>query len=231
MSATKTKNPFVASQFTPTQFSTTADKAKFANHFVKFVLGGFAQRQFPKWFYTRLRMTFGHIAHYNQVGFYDTWFARPHSQREFIEHTLRHPCYGDPAHTFSDVEKALIGWLRNNRAAVEEVLDRSAQQHAEAAIAERQRREAAAQSPTQQFKVVAKSTGTGSFGHRQYVVVAQDGSAYKLHIVPSNLSLERGQVLDVPLKNGEPQWSRYYVECPERLANAPPAVVAEVWGE
>ena len=30
----------------------------------------------------------------------------------FLEQTLDHLCYGDPAWTYSDVEKALQAWLR-----------------------------------------------------------------------------------------------------------------------
>jgi hypothetical protein len=29
----------------------------------------------------------------------------------FLEQTLLHPCYGDPAWTYSDVERALQAWL------------------------------------------------------------------------------------------------------------------------
>ena len=30
----------------------------------------------------------------------------------FLEQTLLHPCYGDPAWTYSDVERALQAWLQ-----------------------------------------------------------------------------------------------------------------------
>lgn len=103
---------FTTEQFTPTKFSTAQEKAKFANHFKRFVESGFNKNLFYKWFYQRLSMSFGHIAHYNLEGFYVTWFERPEDQIAFIQHTLEHPCYGDPHFTYSDVEKALIEWLR-----------------------------------------------------------------------------------------------------------------------
>jgi hypothetical protein len=106
---------FTADQFTPTKFDTAEDKAKFANQFVKFVSSGFKQSNFTKAFYRRLSMTFGHIAHYNQYGFWDTFFTNVNDKVAFIEQSLNHPCYGDPAWTYSDVERALQTWLVENK--------------------------------------------------------------------------------------------------------------------
>jgi len=108
--------PFIAPQFTATSWSTQGEKVKFANHFVHFVESGFPLRLFYKWFYIRLSMTFGHIAHYNRWGFYDTWFSDTQSQLEFLKHTKQVVSYGDPAHTFSDVERAIQGWLNKEGA-------------------------------------------------------------------------------------------------------------------
>lgn len=105
---------FEASQFKATKFTTTEMKARFANHFVRFVTSGFPKSMFPKWFYNELRHCFGHIAHYDQNGFYNEWFTNDLSKSLFIKMTLQHPCYGDADHTFSDVERALIDYLRKN---------------------------------------------------------------------------------------------------------------------
>jgi len=105
---------FTANQFTPTKWDTAEDKAKFANQFVKFVASGFKQSLFTKAFYRRLSMTFGHIAHYNQYGFWDVFFTNVNDKVSFIEQTLRHPCYGDAAWTYCDVERALQTWLLEN---------------------------------------------------------------------------------------------------------------------
>lgn len=105
------RHTFAASQFTPTRFDTAEDKAKFANHFVRFVESGFKWTLFPKWFYTRLSMTFGHIAHFDQRGFYATFFSDLDGQLAFLKQTLRRGGFGSPAHTYSDVERALARWV------------------------------------------------------------------------------------------------------------------------
>ena len=103
------KVKFTAEQFTPT---TTADKAKFANQFVKFVESDFDRKNFPKWFYQRLRNTFGHIAwRGTKAGFYAYFFEAEIGKVRFLGETLAHPCYGDPTFTYSDVERELQKWL------------------------------------------------------------------------------------------------------------------------
>jgi hypothetical protein len=115
---TMTTKTFSASQFTDyaeSRFSTAQDKAKFANQFVKFVRGGYKRTDFPKWFYTRLSMTFGHYAHYNQEGFYSDFFDcfdPAQGKAEFLRQTLSYGCYGDARFTYCDVEKALQQWLK-----------------------------------------------------------------------------------------------------------------------
>lgn len=100
------------SQFTPTQWDTAQDKAAFAKQFVRFVQSDFAAKHFTDRFYRRLSNTFGHIAHYNRGGFWDTFFTTTADKVRFLEQTLQHPCYGDPAWTYSDVERELQAWLR-----------------------------------------------------------------------------------------------------------------------
>ena len=99
--------------FTPTQWETAEQKEKFFNQFVRFVNGGFKMSLFPKWFYQRLSMCFGHIAHYNQGGFYEEWFSD--SGDRFLSHCLSYRVCGDPEYTYSDVEKELQKWIRENR--------------------------------------------------------------------------------------------------------------------
>lgn len=103
---------FEPTQFTPTQWDTAQDKAKFAEQFVQFVLSDFAERHFTDKFYRRLSNTFGHIAHYNRGGFWAQFFTTTGDKLRFIEQTLQWPCYGDAAWTYSDVERALQDWLR-----------------------------------------------------------------------------------------------------------------------
>jgi hypothetical protein len=101
------KGPFLPEEFTPTKFSTAADKAEFGNHFLRFIDAEWAQALFTKDFYHRLSMCFGHIAHCDRATFYETWFTRDQARLRFIEKTLKWPCWGDPEYTFSDVERAI----------------------------------------------------------------------------------------------------------------------------
>ena len=103
---------FSADEFTPTEFSTAQDKAAFGNHFFRFIESDWKQTLFTKTFYTRLSNCFGHIAHYDLHGFYGTWFSDDALRLSFLQHTLRFSCYGDPAYTFSDVERAIKAELR-----------------------------------------------------------------------------------------------------------------------
>lgn len=106
---------FKAEQFTPTQWDSAEQKARFANHFVRFLESGFNRNLFYKWFYNRLSMTFGHIAHYNQWAFYEYWFSNEEKCRRFVQHTLHPACggCGYPAYTYSDVEMALKKFLKD----------------------------------------------------------------------------------------------------------------------
>jgi len=59
---------FEPEQFVATQWSTTEDKAKFANALMKFIAHEFPRQSFSKALYQRLSNTFGHIAHTSQDG-------------------------------------------------------------------------------------------------------------------------------------------------------------------
>ncbi len=100
-------------KLSPTKFSTVADKVKFGNQFVKFFQSGFSKEKFPKWFYTRLSMCFGMIAHYDINGFYETFFTNDKDRAEFVEMVLNYPCYGSPEFTFCDIEKQIQQWILN----------------------------------------------------------------------------------------------------------------------
>jgi hypothetical protein len=101
------KGPFLPTEFTPTKFSTAADKAEFGNHILRFIESEWAQTLFARDFYHRLSMCFGHIAHVDRPTFYETWFTTDHDRLRFLEKTLKWPCWGDPECTFSDVERAI----------------------------------------------------------------------------------------------------------------------------
>lgn len=101
-----------ADQFVPTRFSTAEDKAKFCNDLLRFIAEGFPRQRFTKALYSRLSHTFGHIAHYNANGFWSVFFEDTLCRLEFLKLTVAYPCYGDPRHTFRDVEELVRARLR-----------------------------------------------------------------------------------------------------------------------
>jgi len=105
---------FKPEQFVPTKWDTQEDKARFANTYREFVLRGFPRKYFAAWFYKRLSMTFGHIAHYDIHGFWDEFFTSTAGKVEFLTTTINHPCFGDPGYTYSDVEKEIQKWLKED---------------------------------------------------------------------------------------------------------------------
>ena len=104
-------NYFHSVQFTATQWESAEQKAKFANQFIDFILSGYKATKFPKWFYNRLSMCFGFIAHYNRGGFYDTYFTNDSNVHNFLNSIIDFNCCGDPEFTYSDVEKELRLWV------------------------------------------------------------------------------------------------------------------------
>ena len=62
------KGPLLPSDFIPTPFSTTKDKADFGNALLHFIESEWKRELFTKSLYHRLSMCFGHIAHYVEGG-------------------------------------------------------------------------------------------------------------------------------------------------------------------
>jgi len=114
-----TASEFQLEDFTPTQWTTAEEKAKIANKLTRFILGGFQQASFARAMYHRLSNMFGHIAHYNLNGFYEVWFSDIKSCRDWVEHITGSwfSGVGDPRFTWSDVEKVLIQWVKDNQIA------------------------------------------------------------------------------------------------------------------
>lgn len=110
---------FQASQFTATRGSTTEDKARMTNRITKFILSGFQQSSFTKEIYKRLSTMFGHIAEYDIHGFYHVWFEDDAACLKWVENAMKGGVLGfvvgDPAWTWSDVEKTLQQWMKENR--------------------------------------------------------------------------------------------------------------------
>jgi len=221
-------NPFTTDQFVSGQH-TAVEKAKFGNHFVRFLLKGCPLTLFHKWFYTRLSMTFGHIAHYNRGGFYAKWFETHEDRTNFIQHTLQHGCYGQPEYTCCDVERAIQSWYADNKDKVDAAFTKRRQSEEVEASSETDRLKAVEDQTSQDFRIVAKSQNTGAFGHYEYIVVAKDGSAYKIGIIPSNQNHYEGETITTPLKSGKPTWAGLFVEAPNRIKDAPKEVIEQAW--
>ena len=212
---------FSANRFTATQHSTADEKARFCNSFATFVLGGFARSVFKPQFYRRLSSIFGHVAHYDETGFYEVWFSTPEQQRHFIQCIYEWVPMGQPE----------FCWVGRG-AGTEVVGGDECRRHRGGHCRERAEIHrgfgsgiATSCRPSnrkthQQFTVVAKSSNTNAFGHRQYVLVADDGSAFKVQRY-YQYSWDNGQVVKVPLVMGEPNWSALQCECPERIEDCP----------
>lgn len=112
---------FTEQGFTATQFASAADKAAFANKMTRFILGGFQQGSFNKKMYQHLSNMFGHIAHYDIHGFYQTWFSDTEACLRWVENMTNNWLVGigDPKYTWSDVEKVLVRWVQDNKVAMQ----------------------------------------------------------------------------------------------------------------
>jgi hypothetical protein len=106
--------PFDPAMFTPTKWDSAADKAVFANALARFIASDFKLALFTEKLYARLHNCFGHIAHYNKAGFIAEFFETTPGKIDFLEQTVRHPCYGDPAFTYSDAETLFVLRLQDS---------------------------------------------------------------------------------------------------------------------
>ena len=102
--------------FRPTKYHDAADKAWFGNFLLTFVADYCPEHRFTEKFYLRLSYCFGHIAHYSKAGFIGEYFTSAEAKHRFLKDTMRHPCFGDPNWTFSDVERAVIIRLKRTDA-------------------------------------------------------------------------------------------------------------------
>ena len=170
---------------------------------------------------------FGHIANYDETGFWEVWFATPAKQRQFIRRIHEWVPMGDPNFCWSDVEREMKSWAATNAEAIDAVLTENERKFAEAMKAETDRR-AALQSKTHQ-------TVHGRGEKHQFrrvraqaiYYVSPTTAARGKSIAFTSIRGQVGQVVSVPLTHGEPDWcSIQGVECPERIQNCPHPVEA-----
>jgi hypothetical protein len=107
--------------FTATKFDSAEEKAKVLTALKKFIKAGTPEERFTKKLYHHLSLHFSHIAHTNEIGFFDTWFSTPYKRLAFLKKHRDSIIYGDPAYTWSDVQKALQEWLKENPGVVDDL--------------------------------------------------------------------------------------------------------------
>lgn len=105
--------PFTADRFTSTEYDSAEEKAKWANAMVNFIEKGFREQDFTRRVYTGLYVhLYGHIAHYNQQGFYDEWFSTDKSRLAWFLHAVNNTPKGSPRNwLWDDVEIAFAEWI------------------------------------------------------------------------------------------------------------------------
>jgi predicted RNA binding protein YcfA (HicA-like mRNA interferase family) len=83
------------------------------------------------------------------------------------------------------------------------------------------------------FKIAARSSNLGAFGHRGFVLIAANGEAWEVMRTDGSFPRwERGNVVTVPTRPGDDgplHWPSVSVECPRKLPDAPPEVIRETW--
>lgn len=94
-----------------TAHGTIEDKERFEAAFKKFVEGGYQRKDFTAKLYERLSNCFGHIAHYDRHGFFETQFSTQDRIEEWEKRITYWKAHGSPGFTYSDVEQVLSEWM------------------------------------------------------------------------------------------------------------------------
>lgn len=79
-----------------------------------------------------------------------------------------------------------------------------------------------------QFKVAAVSRNANAFGLRGMVLMARDGESWQVGANSLNVR-KQGAVIDVPLSDGQPNFSALSFEIPSRMTKPGPEVIEAVW--
>lgn len=82
---------------------------------------------------------------------------------------------------------------------------------------------------SQQFKLAGISKNTNAFGLNQYVFVAEDGTAYKACAAKAYKSYVTGDILNVRLQRGVPDFTALGFEIPELTEPVPQVIVNKIW--
>ena len=104
-----------AEHFRATKYHSAEDKVAFGNGLLAFVAEDFPRERFTLRFYRVLCQHFGMIAHFDAHGFWAEYFTSTADKLRFLEEVTAHGCWGDPAYTLSDLERAVVARLRAAR--------------------------------------------------------------------------------------------------------------------
>ncbi len=107
-----TRKVFVPEHFVKTHLCTQEHKAQCANEFVDFVTSDFPEFLWKRRLYQFVSNSFGFIAENDNRTFYWRHFSDLAAQRRFLEQVVEWDFYSPPDSSFSDVERALQVWLR-----------------------------------------------------------------------------------------------------------------------
>ncbi|MBB2157359.1 hypothetical protein HLH33_13730 [Gluconacetobacter diazotrophicus] len=105
--------PLTAAGLTATKWAGVDDKARGGNALLGFIARGMPRSAFSKTLYRMVSNMFGFIACYDLHGFWDTHLATTSDRAAFLEQIEKYPCWGQPAFTWSDVERRIGGRIRD----------------------------------------------------------------------------------------------------------------------
>lgn len=90
----------------PTKFMPAEDKEKVLKSWQRFINSGFDKKYFTKRLYDHLNLHCSFIAHFNQQGFYSSYFEDPEQTIEFLKQF-------DTDHACVSVEYSSTHWLKS----------------------------------------------------------------------------------------------------------------------
>lgn len=109
-----TKPVFDAAQFADGPYRTAAEKALIGNRIVKFIQGGYSQKNWGKSVYKWLSTHFLFIAHCHSDGFFTVYFENPEGKLRFLSQILRLRPQPTNLDCDGDLEEAIQKWVKEN---------------------------------------------------------------------------------------------------------------------
>ena len=106
---------YSAALFVDGSYGGAAGKARTTNAILKFIDSGFDRDLFTRQVYSGgLMYMFGHIAHYNQSGFFSTWFDSDSDILNWLVYVSEARLYGDADCTLIEVERIVQKFVRDS---------------------------------------------------------------------------------------------------------------------